>query len=209
MVLPLPRFCAIVDRSLRRDLPLAEICRALAGTGVRLAQLRAKQATTGALLDESRQLLSLLSPGCSLIVNDRADVAALSGAAGVHLGQNDLPVEAARLLLGPDRVIGLSTHNQPQLEAASALPADYLALGPIFPTSTKADTQPAVGLERLRELRRRTEKPLLAIGGITVENAAAVIEAGADSVAVISGWLAADDIPRRLEEFRRTLGRLD
>ncbi len=172
-------------------------------------QLRAKQATSRGLFEEARQLLSLLPAECSLIINDRADVAALTGAAGVHLGQDDLPVAAARALLGRERIIGLSTHNQEQLEAAQALPVDYLAFGPVFATTTKPDTEPVVGLDRLRELRRRTNKPLVAIGGITTENAASVLAAGADSVAVISGWLAAEDIPQRLEEFRRVLGRLD
>jgi thiamine-phosphate pyrophosphorylase len=142
-------------------------------------------------------------------VNDRVDVAVLAGAAGVHLGQEDLPVLAARELLGDAKIIGLSTHNGEQVEAAQALSADYIAVGPIFATSTKADTEPVVGLEGLRSLRGRTTKPLMAIGGVTVANAAAVIEAGADSVAVISAWLTAEDIPARLEEFRRALGRLD
>src|SRR3989338_7267204 len=93
--------------------------------------------------------------------------------------------------------------------AGDVLPVDYLAFGPIFATATKADSEPAVGLAGLREARRLTRKPLMAIGGITPANAAAVIEAGADGVAVIAGWLGADDIPARLEEFRRTLGRLD
>lgn len=209
MPLRFPRFCAILDRSVRPDLPLAEVASAVAAGGVRWVQLRAKQATSRGLFEEARQLLSLLPAECSLIINDRADVAALTGAAGVHLGQDDLPVAAARALLGRERTIGLSTHNQEQLEAAQALPVDYLAFGPVFATTTKPDTEPVVGLDRLRELRRRTNKPLVAIGGITTENAASVLAAGADSVAVISGWLAAEDIPQRLEEFRRVLGRLD
>ncbi len=209
MPLRFPRFCAILDRSVRPDLPLAEVASAVAAGGVRWVQLRAKQATSRGLFEEARQLLSLLPAECSLIINDRADVAALTGAAGVHLGQDDLPVAAARALLGRERIIGLSTHNQEQLEAAQALPVDYLAFGPVFATTTKPDTEPVVGLDRLRELRRRTNKPLVAIGGITTENAASVLAAGADSVAVISGWLAAEDIPQRLEEFRRVLGRLD
>lgn len=223
MPLALPRFYAIIDRSIRPELPLDEIARMLTGAGVRLIQVRAKQAllrpagyggqahpeASGALLAETRQLLSLLSPQSLLIVNDRADVAQLSGAPGVHLGQDDLPAPAARALLGPEKIIGWSTHSASQVRAGDALLVDYLAFGPIFPTATKADTEPVVGLAGLREARRLTRKPLMAIGGITPANAAAVIEAGADSVAVIAGWLGADDIPARLEEFRRTLGRLD
>jgi len=240
MPLALPRFYAIIDRSPeasgRPELPLDEIARMLTGAGVRLIQVRAKQSllrpagyggqahalgfggqaapeASGALLDETRRLLSLLPRESSLIVNDRADVAQLSGAAGVHLGQDDLPAPAARALLGPQKIIGWSTHSASQVRAGDALPVDYLAFGPIFATATKASrgfgTEPVVGLAGLREARRLTRKPLVAIGGITPANAAAVIEAGADSVAVIAGWLAAADIPARLEEFRRTLGRLD
>ena len=209
MPLTLPRFYAVIDRSIRPDLSLQQIARVLAGAGVRLVQLRAKQASGGALLAEVKELLSLLPQKISLIVNDRADVAQLSRVAGVHLGQDDLPVAPARRLLGPDKLIGFSTHNLEQIEAAASAPVDYLAFGPIFPTATKADTQPVVGCAGLREVRKRTSKPLVAIGGITPANAAQAIEAGADSVAVISGWLAAEDIPARLEEFRRALGRLD
>lgn len=209
MPLTLPRFYAVIDRSIRPDLSLQQIARVLAGAGVRLVQLRAKQPSGGALLAEAKELLSLLPQEISLIVNDRADVAQLSRAAGVHLGQDDLPVAPARRLLGPDKLIGFSTHNLEQIEAAASAPVDYLAFGPIFPTATKADIQPVVGCTGLREVRKRTSKPLVAIGGITPANAAQAIEAGADSVAVISGWLAAKDIPARLEEFRSALGRLD
>lgn len=209
MPLTLPRFYAVIDRSIRPDLSLQQIARVLARAGVRLVQLRAKQASSGALLAEVKELRSFLPPEISFIINDRADVAQLSQAAGVHLGQDDLPVPAARRLLGPDKLIGFSTHNLEQIEAAASAPVDYLAFGPIFPTATKADTQPVVGCAGLREVRKRTSKPLVAIGGITPANAAQAIEAGADSVAVISGWLAAEDIPARLEEFRSALGRLD
>ena len=209
MPLTLPRFYPVIDHSIRPDLSLQQIARVLAGAGVRLVQLRAKQASSGALLAEVKELHSFLPPEISLIVNDRADVAQLSRAAGVQLGQDDFPVPAARRLLGPDKLIGFSTHNLEQIEAAASAPVDYLAFGPISPTATKADTQPVVGCAGLREVRKRTSKPLVAIGGITPANAAQAIEAGADSVAVISGWLAAEDIPARLEEFRSALGRLD
>ncbi|MCI0403879.1 MAG: thiamine phosphate synthase [Acidobacteria bacterium] len=211
-----PRFYAILDPALRPELPLAELVRMLADAGVRLVQLRAKQASSRELLVLAGELQSLLPSDCPLIVNDRADVAALAGAAGVHLGQDDLPAQAARELLGPDKLIGLSTHNKEHVKAAAAAPVDYLAFGPIFATISKDKPDPVVGCEGLSEVRRWTRKPLVAIGGITPENAGKVIEAGADSVAVISGWLvptqerlAAGDIPRRLEEFRRALGRLD
>ncbi len=209
MSFTLPRFYAILDPSLRPDVPLAELARLLGEAGVRLVQLRAKAASSGALLEAARELVSALPSSCRLIVNDRADVALLAGAAGVHVGQDDLSAAAARELVGRDRMVGLSTHTPEQVEAASLAPVDYLAFGPVFATMTKADHEAVVGYEGLREARRRTARPLVAIGGITPENAAQVIEAGADSIAVIGGWLGADAIPQRLEEFRRALGRLD
>jgi thiamine-phosphate pyrophosphorylase len=209
MSVDLPRFCSILDPSLRSDLSLGELAKILADAGVHLVQLRAKNATSQALLHDACQLTARLSRRCRLIVNDRADVAVLARAAGVHLGQDDLPATLARTVLGSGKAIGLSTHNPEQVEAAQALPVDYVAIGPIFLTSTKPDTKPVVGLEGLRAVCSRTSKPVMAIGGITPANAAAVIEAGADSIAVIGAWLAVKDIPTRLEEFRSALGRLD
>lgn len=144
--------------------------------------------------------------GGTFIVNDRADVALLSGASGVHLGQDDLPAELARRVLTAGQHVGLSTHNRAQFDQAQASSADYIAFGPIFPTTTKERPDPVVGLERLREMRRLTRKPLVAIGGITLDNAASVIEAGADSVAVIHGLLlAAEDIGAQARKFLQAL----
>src|SRR6185369_5917689 len=132
-----------------------------------------------------------LRPGVQLIINDRVDVALAVGAHGVHLGQDDMPPEAARQLLGPDAIIGYSTHNIEQAIAATKLPIDYLAIGPIFATTTKTDTAPVLGLEGLRVVRQMIGSfPLVAIGGITHANAREVIEAGADSIAVISALLS-------------------
>ena len=205
----LPRFCAILDPAIHPERPLEDWARWMVAAGVRWVQLRSKQATSAVLLEEARRLLAALPKEVRLVVNDRADVALLSGAAGVHVGQDDLPAAVARRVLGPEKFIGLSTHAPEQLEAAREEPVDYLAFGPIFPTATKSDTSPVVGLDGLRTARRLSEKPLVAIGGITVENAASVLAAGADAVAVISGWQAAPDVPARLEEFRRALGGLD
>jgi thiamine-phosphate pyrophosphorylase len=209
VALSLPRFCAILDRSIRPERSLEEWACLLVEAGVGWVQLRSKQASSASLLEETVRLLEVLPEDRRLVVNDRADVALLAGAAGVHVGQEDLPAARARAFLGPGKLIGLSTHNLRQVEEARAEPVDYLAFGPIFPTTTKPDTEPVVGLEGLREARRLTGKPLVAIGGITVENAAAVLAAGADAVAVISAWQAAADVPARLEEFRRVLGGLD
>ncbi|MGH9805147.1 MAG: thiamine phosphate synthase [Candidatus Acidiferrales bacterium] len=205
----LPRFCAILDRALEPQRPLEEWARLLSEAGVRWVQLRSKRATSALLLEETRRLLAVLPAETRLVVNDRADVALLAGAAGVHVGQDDLPASEARKILGPQKLIGLSTHTPEQVEAARQEPVDYVAVGPIFSTSTKSDTQPVIGLEGLRQARRLTEKPLVAIGGITAGNAAAVLAAGADAVAVISGWQATPDVQARLQEFRRVLGGLD
>jgi thiamine-phosphate pyrophosphorylase len=122
-------------------------------------------------------------------MNDRADLAALAGWDGVHVGQSDLSPEDARIVIGADKVIGVSTHTDAQVIAADAGAADYVAIGPVFATGTKLDASPVVGLDGVRRARALTRKPLVAIGGITRENARPVIEAGADSVAVIGGLL--------------------
>lgn len=141
------------------------------------------------------------------IVNDRTDVARAADADGVHLGQEDLPVELARQILGPDKRIGYSTHLLAQVAEVDQSSADYIAFGPIFPTASKARPDPVVGLAGLKEARQATRKPLVAIGGITVQNARQVIEAGADSVAVIRDLLQAPDLAKRAEEFMNALSK--
>lgn len=141
--------------------------------------------------------------GVKLIINDRIDIALAVGAHGVHLGQDDMPPEAARRLLGAEAIIGYSTHNVQQAVSALNLPIDYIAIGPIFQTTTKTDTSPVLGLDALRTIRRAIgDFPLIAIGGITRTNAAEVIQAGADSVAVISALLCD---PRQIPDTTRTL----
>jgi len=137
----------------------------------------------------------------SFFVNDRPDVAFLSGAKGVHVGQDDLDVEQARRVVGGERLVGISTHNLEQFERAAASSADYIAVGPVFGTSSKANPDPVVGLDFIRKVRRLTEKLVVGIGGITLERAASVIEAGADSVAVISGILTAPDPAQRARQY--------
>jgi thiamine-phosphate pyrophosphorylase len=138
-------------------------------------------------------------------VNDRPDVAALAGAGGVHVGQDDLEVESARRVIGPEKWVGISTHNLRQFQEAASTSADYIAIGPIFSTSSKANPDPEVGVEFLRKARLLTQKPIVAIGGISLERAAEVIEAGADSVAVISGILSVPDPVERARQYLRTL----
>lgn len=205
MRLVLPRLYVILDAALLSQ-PETQVARNLADAGVRLLQYRSKAASARELLEKSRALAEVLLPGrVSFVVNDRADIAALAGASGVHVGQDDLGVEAARTLLGPAKWVGVSTHNLEQFQTAAATSADYLALGPVFQTATKANPDPHVGIETIREARRLTEKPIVAIGGITLERAGDVIAAGADSVAVISDILRAVDPANRARQYLELL----
>jgi thiamine-phosphate pyrophosphorylase len=143
----------------------------------------------------------LISRGVTFIVNDHADVAALSGASGVHVGQDDLGVEAARSVIGPGKLVGVSTHNLEQFQQAAKNSADYIAVGPVFSTSTKTNPDPVVGTDFIRRVRPLTDKPIVAIGGITLDRAAEVIQAGADSVAVIGDILRGPDPARRARQY--------
>jgi thiamine-phosphate pyrophosphorylase len=179
----------------------------LADAGVRLLQYRNKTASARELLNTSRSLASALIPcGVSFIVNDRPDVAVLSAASGVHVGQDDLEVEQARGLVGQEKWVGVSTHTLEQFQKAAATSADYIAVGPVFATSSKANPDPVIGTEFIRRVRRLTDKPIVAIGGIKLENAASVVEAGADCVAVISDVLLARDRGQRARQYLELLG---
>jgi thiamine-phosphate pyrophosphorylase len=192
---------AILDPSLTPE-PVA-FARQLADAGVQLIQLRDKRGSSRKIHEQARELMSLQSSGVRIIVNDRPDIAAIAGAAGVHVGQDDLPVEDARKICRPPLWVGVSTHNLNQLREADATSADYIAVGPIFPTSTKENPDPVVGLDLLRAARQLTRKPLVAIGGVTVESAEDVFAAGADSVAVIKDLaLAGDDLRNRVRGYQ-------
>ena len=160
--------------------------------GATFVQLREKKLPPIDFYHQAKTALAVAAErGVTVIINDRVDLALALQARGVHLGQDDLPPNAARKLLGNDAIIGYSTHNVAQAIAAATLPVDYIAIGPIFETGTKANPDPVVGLDGLRAVRKATgDMPLVAIGGITTANARAVIEAGADSVAVISALLS-------------------
>jgi thiamine-phosphate pyrophosphorylase len=206
MRLVLPRLYVILDAALLTH-PETEMAESLAQAGVRLLQYRNKQASARELFEKSRELAEELLPRqVTFILNDRADVAALVGASGVHVGQDDLSVAAARNIVGASSMVGASTHNLEQFAAAAATSADYIALGPIFETSTKANPDPIVGLAMIRAARLLTDKPVVAIGGITLERAAQAIAAGADSVAVISDILRAADPAQRARQFIDLLG---
>jgi thiamine-phosphate pyrophosphorylase len=205
MRLVLPKLYVILDAALLSSSE-TEIAMKLADAGVRLLQYRNKNASSGELLGRSRELASALrSRGVTFIVNDRADVAALSGSDGVHLGQEDLSVEAARNLVGEKSLVGVSTHSLPQFREALTSSADYLAVGPIYPTGSKANPDPVVGIEMLRRVRGLTELPIVAIGGITLQRAPEVIQAGADAVAVISDILRAPSPADRARNYLEVL----
>ena len=199
----LPRIYALTDVRVS-GLSHAEQVELLSAGGATLIQLREKGLPARNFYQQAKAAIEVAARrGVQLIINDRVDVALAVGAAGVHLGQDDMPPEAARSLLGPNAVIGYSTHNIDQALAATKLPIDYLAIGPIFPTTSKSDTAPVLGLEGLRTVRRAIGAfPLVAIGGISHANSREVIEAGADSVAVISALLSD---PTRITEVTRKL----
>jgi thiamine-phosphate pyrophosphorylase len=201
-----PALYAILDASpefsSESALSIPEIALRLAEGGVELFQYRDKRGPARRIQENSQVFCDQLGPKrIRVIVNDRADIAAMTGAGGVHVGQEDLPVEEARKICGAPLWVGVSTHNSEQLRAADATSADYIAVGPIFPTGTKANPDPVVGLEFLRAARRITRKPLVAIGGITVESAGDVYRAGADSIAVIRDLMAASDPAQRAREY--------
>lgn len=201
MRLVLPRLYVILDAALLTESE-TECAQKLVDAGVRLLQYRNKAASSRELLEASKRLSNILAPrGISFLVNDRADVAALAGATGVHVGQEDQAVEDARKVVGAKRLVGVSTHNRAQFEQAAASSADYIAVGPIFTTSTKENPDPVVGTDLIREIRPLTTKPIVAIGGITLEKAVDVIQAGADSVAVIGDILRAADPGARARQY--------
>ena len=162
-------------------------------------QLREKDAAAKEILRLARELRRILPAPVKLIVNDRADLAIAAGADGVHVGQDDLPAESARNIIGHNRLLGLSTHNPEQIKDADRTSADYIAIGPVFATTSKANPDAIVGLEGVRMARSLTSKPLVAIGGITLDNCHEVITAGADAVAVIGDLLT--DPRKRTADF--------
>lgn len=204
-MIELPRLYAILDRSQFREVAsLMEAAEELRAAGVRLLQYRNKNGGAREMLEEARELKRRVGTSVKLVMNDRADLCLAADFDGVHVGQEDLSPEGARRVIGPTLWLGVSTHNPEQLCEADATSADYLAIGPVFSTSSKVKPDPVVGLEGVRRARQMTRKPLVAIGGIMRSNARSVIEAGADSVAVISDLSRA---PREsAEEFFRILG---
>jgi thiamine-phosphate pyrophosphorylase len=183
----LPKIYPITDTSLSGLSHRDQVEQLIQG-GATLIQLREKRMSPREFLHDAREALTVArSAGVKIIINDRVDVAMVIGADGVHLGQTDMPVKAARRLLGERAIVGFSTHNAEQVDDALHLPINYLAFGPVFPTASKENPDPIVGVDLLSEIKSRAGSlPLIAIGGITKERVPAVLIAGADSVATIS-----------------------
>jgi thiamine-phosphate pyrophosphorylase len=203
-MLTLPRLYAILTPSLfEENAAFFNAASQLALGGVTLMQYRDKSGDARQMLEQARELKRLLGDSVTLIMNDRADLCLAAGFDGVHVGQDDLSPESARRIIGAKLTLGVSTHNAEQVQEAEKTSADYIAIGPVFATSSKSNPDPVVGLDGVRQARALTRKPLVAIGGITRETCRSVIEAGADSVAVISDLVTA---PRKsAEEFLRIL----
>ena len=200
----LPAFYPILDTAavLARDLDPVHTAQDILDGGARILQFRHKGFLSRQAFTWLEEIAGLTrQAGATLVVNDRADLARLFGAA-LHLGQDDLPPAAARVITGPQTILGFSTHNEAQLRAAAHEPADYLALGPIYGTATKENPDATVGLEELRRIRHLTDRPLVAIGGITRGTAVSVRTAGAHSVAIVADLFPMDgNIRRRTEEW--------
>ena len=192
----------ILDPAARPDRSLLDVLAAAAKGGARIFQYRNKQASMKEAYREALPLKRRAAElGATFIVNDRCDLAVAVDADGVHLGQDDLPVTEARRLMGPSKLIGLSTHNLQQVEEADRLKPDYLGFGPIFKPASKHDHDPVVGIEGLRTIRSLTTLPVFAIGGIQLDQARSVMEAGADGLAVISAVMNAPDVEKAVTAF--------
>ncbi|MBI2683653.1 MAG: thiamine phosphate synthase [Acidobacteriales bacterium] len=197
----LPHLYAILDAD-RVPSP-TEFATAVASAGATLIQYRNKKDGPRVILEDARAIRAAC-PGITLIMNDRADLCLATGFDGVHVGQDDLSVEGARRVCPRPLIVGVSTHNLQQARAAVKTDADYIAIGPVFATGSKLDPDPVIGLEGVRSARAATRKPLVAIGGLTLDNARSVRDAGADSIAVISALIP--DPRKRTEAFLRLLG---
>ena len=196
-----PPLYVVLDHDLLR-MPLEACADSLSNSGVELIQYRAKHLSSREHFDACARLaLYLARRKVRFIVNDRPDIASLVDAGGVHVGEEDLSPDEARRICGPKIWVGVSTHSLEQVRAANLTSADYIAVGPIFATASKENPDPVVGIEFICEVRKLTTKPIVAIGGITLERAAEVYEAGADSLAVITDILSAADPGVRAKEF--------
>jgi thiamine-phosphate pyrophosphorylase len=201
------RLCLVTDRGLAAGRSVIDVALAAVRGGATMVQLREKNATTRAFVEEARALKAALVPlGVPLAINDRLDVALAVDADGLHVGQDDMPVEAARRLLGPGAFIGLSITAVEQALRPDAAAADYLGVGPIYAQQTKVDAAAPLGLDGLRRIRGLTGKPVVAIGGLTPDNSAPALAAGADGLAVVSAIVAAADPEAAARRFISLFG---
>ncbi|HKS41056.1 MAG TPA: thiamine phosphate synthase [Blastocatellia bacterium] len=206
MTLFLPRLYPITDAHLT-GLSHSEQIERLAAGGATFIQLREKLAAPREFYNSALEAMKVARRlGVQIIINDRVDIAIAVAADGVHLGQDDLPPERVRAIVGQSRVIGFSTHNLKQALEADSTSVDYIAIGPVFQTSTKEKPDPVVGLEALGEIKHRISKPLVAIGGITLDRAQETVAAGADSLAIISDLYVTGDIAGRAREYFERVG---
>jgi thiamine-phosphate pyrophosphorylase len=202
----------VTDRPLCLGRDLLDIIRQAVHGGVTIVQLREKHASTREFVELGRSVISLTrKAGIPLLINDRIDVAQAVGADGIHIGQSDMEYKDARSILGCDKIIGLSIDTWEQLQDATTLDLDYLGIGPVFPTTTKTDTSDVLGVAGIREARKKSSHTLVGIGGITRENAAQVITAGADGIAVVSAICSAPSPGKAAAALRRAVdqGRTD
>lgn len=206
----LPRLYPILDADFLtvRGLALDSAARALCDAGITLLQYRNKSGGPQTILRDAEIIRNAFSGvDCRLMMNDRADLAVLAGFGGVHVGQDDLSPADARRVVGANRWVGVSTHNDEQVQLADETDADYIAVGPVFATVTKTNAEPVIGLGGVRRAGALTRKPIVAIGGITLANARSVIDAGADSVAVIGALFAAGEpLEKLVRDFLKKLG---
>src|SRR5689334_234032 len=204
MPISLPRIYPITDRVVSGLSHTEQVKRLIEG-GATFIQLRDKHGAPKDFLHDAEAAIAVARQDkVRIVINDRVDIAMALGADGVHLGQSDMPVDAARRLLGPEAIVGFSTHNIPQVEIAATLPVDYVAFGPLFDTRTKREHEPVVGLDHLREVKNLLDDTsLVTIGGITEGNFSRALAAGADSVAVISDLLKEPD--KIAEKLKRML----
>jgi len=195
----------VTDRSLSLGRPLKDIVAAAVRGGVGMVQLREKDTDSREFVELARSIKQILAPaGVPLIINDRADIALIASADGLHIGQRDISFPDTRALMGPDAIIGLSVENEAQAIHAAQWDLDYIAASPVFNTPTKTDTAEELGLEGLSRIKKLVSVPLVAIGGINESNIAQVHKAGADSIAIVSAISSAVDpeaVARKLLEF--------
>ena len=197
------RLCLVTDRRFCAGRGLGEVVARAVRGGVTMVQLREKGTSTRQFLEEALALkVTLAGLGVPLLINDRVDIALAIDADGVHVGQQDMPLGLVREMIGPDKLIGLSITNAQQLQRDDAERADYLGIGPIYSQSTKEDASTPLGVEGFRQLRAMTQRPVLAIGGLKPENSAAVAQAGADGLAIVSAIMGASDPEASARSFR-------